>query len=67
MLGSMLANLPAFSQCGQSSQFLQAWEVEIINPIFSDEKTDPEKNDFSGGTSHHVMEPRLEFLFHFLI
>lgn len=36
-LGTMLVNLPTFSQCGQISQFLQAWEVGIINPIFSDE------------------------------
>lgn len=68
VLGTMLANLPTFSQCGQSSQFLQAREVEIINLIFSDEKTDPEKlNDFSGGASHCAMEPGLEFLLDFLI
>ena len=48
VVGTVLINLPTFSQCGQISQSLQAWVVESINPVLSDEKTDPEKfNDFS--------------------
>lgn len=32
----MLVNLPTFSQCGQTSQFLQAWEVVTL--FFSDKE-----------------------------
>ena len=37
VVGTILINLPTFSQCGKISQSLQAWAVESINPVFSDE------------------------------
>ena len=34
VVGTILIDLPTFSQCGQISQSLQAWAVESINPVF---------------------------------
>lgn len=61
VVGTVLINLPTFSQCGQISQSLQAWVVESINPVLSDEKQTQRSSMTSPGGG-----AKLEFLSDFL-